>query len=249
MKIAFKILICLLIIGCTSQTKKNEQAEPITENKVQSKYVDLSKKHIGFWVNEGYFNALKETQSTKKAGEMGVDDFYRISDDNSIMRMNIHEGGAKNLLLMNSITKGQIYSQDTSESYFKIEFRDGLMIAENKNYLKTIDNEKGFIELVNSAFIVGKYRLEENEVELKNDGTVIGLDNVQSYVLNLDYNDAGMQIDKIHLQPNEENETKTYSYEYSLDSLFITDIKCKTFEDDFCVEIEKGKIIYTLIKK
>src|SRR5690606_38113930 len=131
MKKALNILICLLMIGCTYQTEKKVQTA-LTEaaaEEVQLKFVELSKKHTGFWVNEQYYKALIETHSTKKAGEMGVDDFYKISDDNSIMRMNIHEGGADNIILMTSKDVGQIFSSDTTESYFEVEFTDGLMIV------------------------------------------------------------------------------------------------------------------------
>ena len=244
-----RIITCLLIVGCSSQTEQKSQSKLKSEKDSLPKFFDLSKRHVGFWVYEEYYKALQETKSTKKAGEMGGDDFYRIYEDNSIMRMNIHDGGAENIILMTSENKGQIFSSDTTESYFEIEFRDGILLTDNKKYIKAPDNKSGFNELVNSSFISGKYMLDNNVVELKTDGTVIGLDSILSYELNLDYNDAGMQYDKIYLQFKDEKESRTYLYALDSDTLTISEVDCKTLEDNFCVEIERGESIYKLIKK
>jgi len=249
MKIVYNILICALIIGCNSQTETIEQVGFNTKENNQTKYIALSKKHIGFWVNEEYFNELKATLSTKKAGEKGVDDFYKISVNNSIMRMNIHEGGDDNILLLTSENKGQIFSSDTVEAYSEVVFKDGFMYAENKKYIRTTDGDHGFHELVNSAFISGKYLLDGYKVELNTDGTINGLDSIVSYKLNLDYNDAGMQFDKIYLQYNKESEPLTYLYLINSDTLIISEIDCKTLEDDYCVEVAKGKSIFALKKE
>ncbi len=239
------------MIGCSSITEKKEQTESKSEEIATAKFVDLSDKHIGFWVNEEYYEVLKESNSTKIAGESGSDDFYRISNDNSIMNMNIHEGGANNLILMESENKGQIFNSDTTESYSTIQFQNETLLTDGKRYIKAPNGENGFNELVNSAFISGKYLLNGIEVEFKANGTLTGLDSIQKFELNLDYNDAGMQHDKIYLQFNNEKDTRTYLYSFNSDTLTISKIDCKTQAEDYdyCVEVEKGEIIYKLIKK
>jgi len=238
------------MISCSSNTEKKEQTESKSEEIATIKFVALSDNHIGFWVNEEYYEALKESNSTKIAGESGSDDFYRISNDNSIMNLNIHEGGADNLLLMNSENKGQIFSSDTTESYSKIQFQNGTLLTDSKKYIKAPNGENGFNELVNSAFISGKYLLNGIEVEFKANGTLTGLDSIQKFELNLDYNDAGMQYDKIYLQFNNEKETRTYLYRFNSDTLTISKIDCKTQAEDYdyCVEVEKGETVYKMIK-
>lgn len=218
-------------------------------NGVVKNSVDLSEKYVGFWVYEKYFEALQKTKSTKKAGEMDVDDFFRISKDNSIMRMNIHEGYSYNIVVMSSTDKGQIFSSDTAELYFNVEFKDETMIVDGKKYIKAPNGENGLNELVNSAFISEEYTIDGTQVEFKANGTIQGLDSVLSYELNLDYNDAGMQLDKIYLKSANTENPVPYTYQMKEDTLFISEIDCKTFEDDFCVEIEKGKLVYTLLKK
>jgi hypothetical protein len=251
MKNLFKILAIVLIAGCSSQTEKTTEQNSDSTKKSVMNYVDLPEKYVGFWVYESYFEALQKTKSTKKAGEMDVDDFYRISKDNSIMRMNIHEGGADNIILMTSKSDGQIFSSDTTDTYYKVEFRDEFMIVDGKKYIKAPNNENGFNELVNSAFISGIYLLNGSEIEFKTNGVITGLDSIQNFELNLDYNDAGMQYDKIYLQFNNEKETRTYLYGFNSDTLIISNIDCKTQAEDYdyCLEVEKGETIYKLIKK
>jgi hypothetical protein len=249
MRVLFKILIIALITGCSLQTEKTTVQNSESQIDSVSSYVDLSVEHVGFWVYGSYFETLQKTKSTKKAGEMEVDDFYRISKDNSIMRMNIHEGGADNIILMTSKNIGQIFSSDTTEAYYKVEFRDKLMIVDGKKFIKAPNNENGFNELVNSAFVSGKYKIDDIEVEFKTSGTILGMDSLLSYELNLDYNDAGMQLDKIYLMFKNNPDAVPYTYQMNMDTLLISEIECKTFEDDFCVEIEKGKTVYKLIKE
>lgn len=251
MKIVFNILICLLMIGCTSKTEKNETVKSDIEEKIKPKYVGLSKKHIGFWVNEKYFKKLKETRSTKKAGEIGVDDFYRISDNNSIMSMNIHEGGSDNVILMNSEDDGQIFNSDTTEYYSKVKFQNEVLFILSEKYIKAPNGKNGLHELVNSAFMSGQYLLNETEIEFKPNGILLGLDSIQTFELNLDYNDAGMQYDKIYLHFSNEKEARTYLYSFNSDTLTISKIDCKTQAEDYdyCLEVEKGEPIFKLIKK
>lgn len=248
MRVLFKILVIILITACSSKTEKITKKNSNSTNISVKNYVDLSEEYVGFWVYGSYLEALQKTKSTKKAGEMNVDDFYRISNDNSIMRMNIHEGGADNIILMTSKNNGQIFSSDTTESYYKVEFRDRLMIVDGKKYIKAFNNKNGFNELVNSIFISGKYKIDGNEVDLNTSGTIQGIDSLLSYELYLDYNDAGMQLDKIYLRYKNTPNALPYTYQMNADTLLISEIECKTFEGDFCVEIEKGKLVYILIK-
>jgi hypothetical protein len=247
MRTTLYLLICLIFLGCDLSSKKlNENAE--NERNIKTEYIETPIELIGFWVNEEYLNALKQTRSTKKSSEMGVDDFYKISDNKSVMRLNLHEGGANNIVLMISKSNGQIFSSDTTESYSKIELNDKFLIIENKKYIKS---PVGLIELVNNTLFVGEYMITNKPIRLEEDGAIIGLDSIVHYEVNLDYADAGMQHDKIYLKFKNEKERKTYLYEFVSDTLKIFNVDCLTMdeENNYCLEVEKGKEFLRLIKK
>lgn len=244
----FKKIIVFLLAGCSFQSEKeaNKKVE-ISKNKEEC--INIAEEYYGTWVSEKYIEALKKTKSTKKAGELGVDEFYKITPENVIIKMNIHEGGDRNIILMTAKDKGIIYSMDTSSFYSNVEFTGGKMIVNGVNYIKAPNSENGLTALVDSVLISGEYWLDSNKVEIMPNGTVIGVNNLRSLELNLDYNDAGMQLDKLYLKFSEDGTEVPYIYEIKNDTLFIFELECMTVEDDYCVEIEKGREVYRFIKK
>lgn len=236
-----------LAVGCSTKREKT----PIHASEMQpaeAEYEALSENHLGFWVRGGYYQALRKTKSTKKAGKIGADDFYKINEDHSIMRMNLHEGWAEGIILLTTKGSGKIHSQDTSQVYHEVEFRNGMMVIDGKKYIKAPNEPDGLNQVVNGAFISGKYWLDNIGVEFKESGDIIGLDSLISFKLNLDYSDAGMQLDKIYLRFKNKVNSVPYTYAINADTLLISKINCKTLEGDFCVEIESGETTYTLIK-
>jgi len=221
------------------------------ENANKKEYIKTPNDCFGFWVNEEYLKTLRQTNSTKKASELDVDDFYRISNDNSIMRLNLHEGGANNFLLMTTKSTGQIFSFDTTEAYFTVEFKDNYLIIENKKYIKAPANKNGFVELVNRTLFSGEYIIDGKTIKFKESGEIIGLDSIMHYEANLDYADAGMQYDKIYLQFKKEKKPRTYLYEFISDTLVIFNLDCLTMdeENDYCLEVEKGNEFMKLNRK
>lgn len=248
MKILTHIILIVFIAGCSQseQSKANSEKE-----KANTSFVKLEEEHKGFWVNEAYLNSLRKTKSTKKSGEEGVDRFYKIYKTNSIMALNIHEGGAKNVLLMNSKFKGQIYSPDSSKTYSIIEFRNGVLNVDGEKYIKAPDSEDGLQMLVNRSFFSGEYMFLDKLIRFNENATIVGLDSLVYFELNLDYIDAGMQFDKIYLRHKDELEEKAYLYEFNYDTLRIFNINCITFDEeiDYCVEVEKGSQRYLFIRK
>jgi hypothetical protein len=240
------------LFGCNSSFKRTEDNTDTKNEKIKkTEYIKTPAACLGFWIHEDYLKALRQTHSTKKASEMGVDDFYRISNDNSVMRLNLHEGGAENILLMTTKSTGQIFSPDTSEAYFKVEFKDKYLIIENNKYIKAPAIENGLAEIVNRTLFSGQYLVDDQSIEFQENGQIIGLDSIVHYEANLDYADAGMQYDKIYLQFKEEKEPRTYLYEFVSDTLVIYNLKCLTMDEEYnyCVEVEKGNEFMKLKKK
>lgn len=239
------IVSLFLIISCSTSQQKEIKAK----DNEKSAFIPVPPRYIGLWVNEGYLEELSKTRSTKIA--QGSDNFYRINNQSSIMKLDLHEGGEENILLMKTPNIGQIFSSDSTKSLNEVAFKDMVMIIDGKRYVKAPDYDKGLQELVNKAFFSGQYLLRNRLVEFNDNGSVIGLDSIQAYELNLDYADAGMQFDRIYLKYKGIEETKDYLYEFKSDTLIIREINClaKEEDSDYCLDVEKGPEKFVLIKK
>ncbi len=251
-KTTLAIVTCIALFGFNSwgnKTAVNTNSKRETTEKPQ--FIKTPASCFGLWIQEDYLKALQKTHSTKKAQEMAVDDFYRISNDNSVMRQTLHEGGADNILLMTTETKGQLFSSDTLEAYSQVEFKDNTMIIKNKTYIKAPSIENGLTEMVNRTLFSGEYIVGNQTITFLENGQINGLDSIVCYEANLDYIDAGMQYDKMDIQFKKEKEPRTYIYQIVSDTLVLFNIQCLTMDEelDYCVEIEKGTEFLKLKKK
>lgn len=244
MKPKYFIVILVFCIGCTGSDSSKQRPE------VQEKivYQNIPEEHLGLWVAEKYIHALSESRSTKKAGELNLDMLYQIDAPSNIISMNLHEGGADNLLLMSSKNNGQIFSSDSLNAYEKVLFEDNELIIDEEKFIHA---NNGLEELVNEVILAGTYSFNGKSIEMKRNGTFVGFDAITNYKLNLDYVDAGMQFDKIYFQFDGESEPRTYLYEFVSDTLVIREIDCLTLDEtnNYCLEVEKGKVVYEFIKK
>ena len=238
------IVILFFLISCsTSEQKEIEEKKPAGK----ASFIPIPPMYKGLWVNEGYLKELSKTRSTKMA--QGKEGFYKIYDKNSIMQLDLHEGGAENILVMETDKDGQIYSTDSTQALNKVEFKDGIMVIDNVRCIKAPDGESGLQVLVNKAFFSGKYLLGEKFIEFKDDGSITGLDSINGFNLNLNYVGPGMQFDLINFKLNDKS--KDYLYEFKSDTLLISEVDCLVMEEesDFCLEVAKGNEVYRMVKK
>lgn len=258
MKTIFTIFSLFLFLSCTSKLNHDQQnstastLEDVSKNKHSFDFIEFPSQRIGFWVDEKYIDDLVNSKSTKVASESGHDNFYKIYNQGSIMHLNIHEGAGEDLLLMATPDSGVIFSSDTTMEYGKVKFERDTMIVNGIRYIKAPYQEEpdeALHKMVNSSFFSGQYLFHDSMVTFGVDGSISGLDSIRSYHLNLDYNDMGMQYDKIFFQNNPHEKPMEYIYEFHADTLFIIKSVCKTQESDFCVEIEKGEIVYQFLKQ
>ncbi len=166
------------------------------------------------------------------------------------MRLNLHEGGAMNLLLMSSDSRGQIFNSDTSIKYADVLFNDNTLSVGNRKYVKSPVAEDGLNRLVNRTLFSGNYLFGERSIEFQENGHIVGLDSIIRYKVNLDYADAGMQYDKIFFQFKNEKEPRTYLYKFFADTLVLYNINCLTLDEEYnyCLEVEKGSEFMRIIK-
>jgi len=245
-------IIGLFLFSCNfsaEETKDDLNAK--STNKLAIDFIKTPGECAGFWVLEEYSKAIKQTKSTLKASQMEVDDFFRIASDNSVMRLNLHEGGDSNILLMTSNSKGRVVNSDTTETIFTVEFTNNRLIIDNKKYLKAAKDESGLNEFVNSILFSGEYELDNKPVSLKDNGQIAGIDSIVSYNVNLDYTGPGMQCDLIYLTFAREEKPRAYIVEFIGDTLILFNSNCLEMDEvnDFCVEIAKGKEFIRLKRK
>ena len=96
----------------------------------------------------------------------------------------------------------------------------------------------------------GQYKFGDKSVTLNADGNIDGLDSVKFYSIENDYIGPGMgDVDILYLGKKRE-EQLTYCFEFKSDTLFIYDKNCKeTDESGTCLDMQKGKLKWTLTKK
>lgn len=237
------IFIFCVLLGCDAQEEKTENAQSLS-------LVPLEKEYIGTWVHKAYLADLEATKSTKKAQELGRDKLYRITENQEIMYMTLHEGAGGNRLLMNAKNEGAIYAQDTSIKYSEVRFQEGIMRVENKTFVKVEGFGDSFAKLINQTFFAGTYKMGGETVLFNPNGNIKGLSGFTRYRLNTDYMDAGMQFDKIYLSPGDPQIEETFLYKFVGDTLLIKEPVCVEWDDErtHCYEIEQGKVIYKLRK-
>ncbi|MFT6747025.1 MAG: hypothetical protein ACJAZ2_001371 [Glaciecola sp.] len=248
LRILSVLVVFLLTVGCNTgvQEPNNGIHMGILLDKVKS--VELTEQHIGFWVNEDYIELLKQSKSTKIAGSKSADDFYRIKSDNSIMQMNIHEGAGLNVLSLKTKGSGAIYSSDSTRLIAEVSFDGDTLTVNDNRYFHIQNGDSALDKLVNECVVSGQYFLKESPVEFKSNGSITGMEGVQSYRLNLDYGAPGMEFDIIYLQMDSQPLPTEYLYDIEQDSVFIFDVDCQYEESGECMEVAKGSILFSFCK-
>jgi hypothetical protein len=242
------LVICLLSVNCTTNLQEPTDGIHIRNLLDEAQSVELTKQHIGFWVNEDYIKLLEESKSTKIAGSKSVDDFYRIRGDNSIRQMNIHEGAGLNVLSLKTEGSGAIYSSDSTRLIAEVSFEGDTLTVNDNRYFHILNGDSALDKLVNERVISGQYFLKESSVEFKSNGSITGMKGVQSYRLNLDYGAPGMEFDIIYLLMDSESIPKAHLYDIEQDSVFIFEIDCQYEESGECMEVAKGVKVFSFYK-
>ncbi|MCU0417389.1 MAG: hypothetical protein MUE33_09410 [Cytophagaceae bacterium] len=211
-----------------------------------SSFIPVPDSYKGFWANVNYIEFLRKSKSTLAASMIDHANFYLISDDKTIMYLNIHDGGAPNALLLQSDGKGYIADRDTFQIYNDVQFKDDSLLIESNKYIKYNRLE----ELINLELFSGIYKLNNKQIEFKTNGDIIGLDGISKYYPYFDYYDAGMNLDLIQLTFIEENRFKNYIYEFQENNLIFYKVDCENFDEanSYCIEIRKGKEFLRLNK-
>jgi hypothetical protein len=222
----------------------------------------------GYWLNDDYFNCIKEFKSPRKANELKGCNFIIIpqkTNENVTMICDFHE---ETYLSKISKTKKGFEIAWTEQGGIsqkligiQVISKTQIKIA-NSNFTKINPSiDKGFLHssieeqylILEEILFKGKYLKADKEfVEFKKNGEVLGLGNFQYYSPIIFYfNDEGLQVDQLYLGKSEQDKKiQPYGFRFNKDTLEIYKLSCIAFDSTSkkCGEVEFGKLMYKLLK-
>jgi hypothetical protein len=222
----------------------------------------------GYWLNDDYFNCIKEFKSPRKANELKGCNFIIIpqkTNENVTMICDFHEETYLSKISktkkgfeiawteQGGISQKLIGIQVISKTQIKIANRHFTKInpSIDKVFLHSSIEEQYLI--LEEILFKGKYLKVDNElVEFKKNGEVLGLGNFQYYSPIIFYfNDEGLQVDQLYLgKSGQDKKIEPYGFRFNKDTLEIYKLNCIAFDSTSkrCGEVEFGKLIYKLLK-
>jgi hypothetical protein len=186
-----------------------------------------------------------------------------------MMIYNFHEGGEFLTVLKNetSYELWQVYNDSITKRENVIEIISPREIKiGDKNFVKihpiigkdifSVSRENQPLILEEILFKGNYITADGKNVEFKNDGNLISLDNYHYYVPVDDYYDEGMQVDQIGLTHSDNDSIKWkdlewFGFKFNEDTLALYKLNCVAFDSTSqnCGIVEYGDLIYKLFRK
>jgi hypothetical protein len=240
------------VLHSCSSTDKNTEQTAVTNFKTK----DTTISFTGYWLCKDYFESINNFKSPKKAQDNS--EFIFVPDrtlKQTMMIANFHEGGPTLTILSNAdqYELWEIQEDSLTQRLDNIEIIDKTNIKiGNRLFVKInpLKNDNGS-KILEDILFKGIYTNASGKtIEFKNNGQVFGLENFKIYEPNIDYIDAGMQVDQIGLGQNN-NDLEYFGFKFIQDTLELYKLNCLTFDstDNRCVEVELGQQTHKLWKK
>lgn len=247
MRILLYSFFVTVVVSCTGSVEQSsEQTQRSTVEAYEPTYQ-------GVWVNKKYVEALEQTHSPKVAQNSCYISYISIPREQSaeiLIVHNFHEG-----ITYRPVSLGKMYVLNTSETSDTLKFEDGDKIAfwKGEKFVK-LQQHHGEGRIVEELLIAGKYTLEGNnkEVVFTYEGKIQGLESYRYYKINVDYMDAGMQLDQIELSKDGKKWDRLgFSVEGNRARLHLFELKCEEFDPttNTCQEVSRGREVFLLKRK
>jgi hypothetical protein len=249
MKSVLYIILLLLFVMCNTKNT--------IENTTGVSHPGL----IGAYISQDYLNALDTTKSTLQSQQYaGLSSASIMARGGALLfsgNWNFHEGGLVYAIKMDSDTSGKIFSDSTltyslevmNDSTLRVfNSKDNFILSKYSTDPKATDVSK----IVNEKLLPKNLSLNGHHVLFKNDGTVEGIDNLSTFSFTIDYNDAGMDFDKINLTFKNNPSSQEFGYVISKDTFEIYTVKCIEFDkydSTVCLSHTKSASLYKMLKK
>ena len=225
-----RYIIAIYFIGLLYSCSQNDRKEG--KNKYTSSDTtafDTSFSLAGSWLSEDYYNSINLYKSPRKAQDNS--EYIFIPDSlpaNATLIYNFHEGGTVSLKAIQKI------------SWEKIKINDKTFVKINPLHEKYM--------ILEEILFKGVYKsIDGKDVEFKNTGEVVGLDNFHYYLPMIDYFDVASDVDQVDLGSTDKN-TVRFGFKFNQDALEIYKLNCLTYEEKQCVEVGFGELAYKLWK-
>jgi len=250
MKPLLYTMLLLLFVACN------------TKNTVENtSHVPHPAGLVGSYISQDYLNALDTTKSTLQSQQYaGLSSASIMAEGDTLLfysNWNFHEGGVVYGIKMDSDTSGKIFSDSTITYYLEIindstlrvfNSKDNFILSKYSNDPKAADVSK----IINEKLLPENLSLNGHRVSFQNDGTVEGIDGLSKFNFNIDYNDAGMDFDKINLTFKNNPSSQEFGYVISGDTFEIYTLTCVEFDkydSTVCLSHTKSSTLYKLLKK
>lgn len=213
MKIIIPFFLILALFSC-----KNTQNET-SSNSDATASASLEKS---IWINEKYYESLLKTKSAHKSkmfADTAMVTFNQKADTATIV-WNYHESSQYSVKKTEKYQLFDTYNpQQTPSMEFVIE--NGKLKIGN-SFFRKVETDK----VAESLFLAGKYETPSGEIELTNDGKVVGVDSLESYTVWTDYVTMETEIDGIDFTSKSGN-TSFYGYQFVGNELVLYEFEWK----------------------
>ncbi len=262
MKFYHIIIIAILILSCRSNPNKTNNGiiknQPPEKDTISSSFdisaekVDTNNSITGQWLNQKYIRSILEYKSAREAQKTIYLAFINLKPENKAsMIYSFHEGvdreyqqNADTLIFFNGLEIDKTAILINTDTMI---IKSGQKIDTLVRFMTSDIN--GNIVAINKLLFEGVYTSDENSiVQFHQNGSLTGINGYLSYRVRADYYDMGLDLDLIYLE--NKDETLKLTWEINNDTLKLFKVNCKSFDDlyGYCIEIEKGSLVYQLIK-
>ncbi|MCF8245016.1 MAG: hypothetical protein K9J37_11440 [Saprospiraceae bacterium] len=237
----FPIIALLFLLGSCNNA-------PSGNNSGQAKIPD---NLGGYWVNDAWWQELKNTKSPMKAAEKTGDVAAAIfhQEDSTKWVVDLSYGWHEGQQLTLRTKDGGLQAYDPMNAavhqYSLTPQPDGSIHLDATVMVRLGDAFTGF-NVIASTLVGGKYDLGGKTVVFNPKGTVVGLDDYYRYELLLDYVAEDVHADQIMLS-KEGLTPEFYAFKMEGNYLQLFEIDDIGSKDEFKYEI--GKLKYDLVKK
>ena len=209
----------------------------------------------GFWINDAYLQRLQEGKmSLSEIQKIEITEnkvtSFEISDSSASANFNFHEGMACTLKNKDLNHYEVLNTDNNNVKAYDLEVTSKEHIKIGKTNMSKIGNAKANVDALNFQLVGGKYLLNNKAVELKEDGSIIGLEKYTHYAVLYDYIGEVNAPDQLALSINDK--VPTY-FAFKIDKqaktgLSIFDLKCLKKVGNDCMKSGVAKLHWFLKK-